>query len=187
MLTADIGRNRAPFGVAMQNALFSFNAEALGLQHPTARGVPPFTAADGAFSEVERMARQPRLSSAATLAPLTAWTEFWGLHRGSTYLRQLPDLRGDKEHRYDKAARKEQVRQHPYVAPAPNLRPPLPTYGPEYDDLVRDFLRRFEPAARLRQFETKRQLEDYDASEDRLDLPLALERLQDAGPGLIPS
>ena len=33
----------------------------------------------------------------------------------------------------------------------------------------------------MRQFETKLRLEAFDASKDRLDLPLALERLQNAG------
>ncbi|MDB5271473.1 MAG: hypothetical protein JWP58_4513 [Hymenobacter sp.] len=113
--------------------------------------------------------------------PLTDFTEFWDLHRGTGYLRELPDRRGEREFRYEKAVQKEHRRLHPHMPAPEDPRPYVPTYGPEYDDIVRDWLRRFEPAARLRQFETKRQLEAFDASEDRLDLPLALERLQNAG------
>ena len=113
--------------------------------------------------------------------PLTDFTEFWDLHRGTGYLRELPDLRGEREFRYEEAARDEHRRLHPYVPAPEDPRPSVPTYGPVHDDLVRDWLRRFEPAIRLRQFETKLQLEAFDASEDRLDLPLALERLQNAG------
>lgn len=119
----------------------------------------------------------------------TAWTEFWDVYRGTSYLRQLPDLRGTKEHRYEQAAIDETMRQRlprPDSDPDADLRPQVPTWGDDFDDLVRELLRRFELPARLRQFETKRQLEDYDASEDRTDLPLALERLQNAGPILVP-
>ncbi len=118
--------------------------------------------------------------------PLTPWTEFWDLHRGSGYLRTLPDLRGAKEFRYEQAAHDEHRRARPHTPPPADPRPQLPTWGPAYDDLVRGLLRRFEPAARLRQFETKRQLEAYDATEDRNELPLALERLQNTGLGLVP-
>ncbi len=119
---------------------------------------------------------------------LTPFTHFWDERRGTGYLRQLPNLRGEQERRYRKAA---------FAKPAPNVAAPtppkpedslahVPTYGPEHDDLLREYLRRFEPATKLRQFEIKRQLEAFDASEDRLDLPLALERLQNAGPVAIP-
>lgn len=118
--------------------------------------------------------------------PLTAFTEFWDLHRGMGYLRQLPDLRGEKEQRYTEVVYAEHRRLNPHTPEPEDPRPYVPTYGEAHDDIVRDWLRRFEPAVRLRQFETKQQLEAYDASEDRLDLPLALERLQNAGPGLIP-
>lgn len=117
---------------------------------------------------------------------LAEWTEFWDLHRGTSYLRELPDLRGDREHRYLEAIRDENRRQNPYTPPPVDPRPHIPTWGDDFDDLVRELLRRFEPPAKLRQFETKLQLEAYDASEDRLDLPLALERLQNAGPVLVP-
>lgn len=117
---------------------------------------------------------------------LTAWTQFWDLHRGSGYLRELPDRRGEAEFRYEKAVRDEHRRLHPVPERAPDPRPYAPTYGPEHEVLVREYLRRFAPAARLRQYEAKLQLEEYDATEDRLDLPLALERLQNAGPVLVP-
>ncbi|MBD2714663.1 hypothetical protein KBK19_06420 [Microvirga sp. STR05] len=119
----------------------------------------------------------------------TPWTEFWDVYRGTGYLRQLPDVRGTKEERYLDAVHDENHRQRP-AAPAveavPDPRPHVPTWGDDYDDLVRELLRRFEVPALLRQFETKRQLEAYDASDDRTDLPLALERLQNAGPVLVP-
>jgi hypothetical protein len=131
--------------------------------------------------------RFPRLAEEdADEEELTGWTTFWDLHRGCAHLRALPDLRGEQEHRYQRAYYDAQRDPNP-PPPAPeDPRPHVPTYGPEYDDLVRELLRRFEPAAALRRFETKRELEAYDASEDRLDLPLALERLQNAGPVLVP-
>lgn len=112
--------------------------------------------------------------------PLTAWTEFWDLHRGTGYLRMLPDLRGDREFRYERAVRDEQRRARPAAAPS-DPRPHVPTWGEEYDDIVRDLLRRYEPPTCLRRFEARKQLEAFDASEDRNDLPLALERLKNAG------
>jgi hypothetical protein len=130
--------------------------------------------------------RHPRLRDDDDDEDLRSFTQYWDLRCGTGYLRELPDLRGDLEHRYQKASRDEHSRQHPYVAPPADPRPYVPTYGPAHDDLMREYLRRFQPAAKLRQYEIKLQLEDYDASEDRLDLPLALERLQNAGPILIP-
>ncbi|MBG8554666.1 hypothetical protein [Hymenobacter guriensis] len=115
---------------------------------------------------------------------LTEWTQFWDLHRGTGYLRSLPDVRGDLEFHYEKASRKP-AKATPAPAP-PDPRPQVPTYGPEYNQLVRELLRRYEPARLLRQFEARQQLTAYDAAEDSLTLPLALERLQNAGPGLVP-
>ena len=118
---------------------------------------------------------------------LNAFTQFWDLRRGTGYLRQLPDLRGPREQHYTEAVRQQHREKRRAAPPEPrDPRPQAPTYGPEHDELMRDWLRRFEPAARLRQFETKLQLEAFDASEDRLDLPLALERLQNAGPVRVP-
>ena len=119
---------------------------------------------------------------------LTPFTHFWDERRGTGYLRQLPNLRGEQERRYRKVAHDQPAADAPPpAAPKPaDPRPHVPTYGPKYDDLLREYLRRFEPATKLRQFEIKQQLEGYDASEDRLDLPLALERLQNAGTVAIP-
>ena len=118
---------------------------------------------------------------------LSAWTQFWDLRRGTGYLRQLPDVRGEQELRYEQAVIDEYHRQRALEeAPPEDPRPQAPTYGPDHDALVREWLRRFEPAAKLRQFDTKQQLEAFDASEGYLHLPLALERLQNAGPVLIP-
>lgn len=118
--------------------------------------------------------------------PAADWVEFWDLHHGSRALRTLPDVRGDQEFRYRSAYYDAQKAANPRPTAPEDPRPYVPCYGPEHDDLVRELLRRFEPAATLRRFETKLQLELYDASEDRLDLPLALERLQNAGPVLVP-
>lgn len=112
---------------------------------------------------------------------LPEWSHFYDLHRGTGHLRHLPDVRGDKEHRYVQAgfrAREQEDPSPPYV---PDPRPRLALYGPEFDDFVRELLRRFEPAATLRHFEAKLYLDETDATEDRLDLPLALERLHNAG------
>ncbi len=119
-------------------------------------------------------------------SPLKPWTEFWDLRRGTGYLRALPDLRGEREHRYEQAVFDEHHRLHPYTPAAEDSRPHVPTWGAAHDALVCELLRRFEPAVKLRQFQTKQQLEAYDATEDRQDLPLALERLQNAGPVPVP-
>ncbi|SHK56912.1 hypothetical protein [Hymenobacter psychrotolerans] len=118
---------------------------------------------------------------------LSAWTQFWDLRRGTTYLRQLPDVRGGKELRYEKAYRRQRQEARPPAAPVPpDPRPHVPTWGDEYDDLVRRYLRQFEHPSRLRQFEAKRQLSLYQAADDQTDLEVALERLQDAGSVEIP-
>ena len=117
---------------------------------------------------------------------LTAWTEFWDLHRGSSYLRELPDLRGTKEYRYEQAVRDENRRLHPPEPQPEDPRPHVPTWGSSHDELVRSLLRRFEPASSLRQFEAKQQLERDDDFEDAHELALALERLREAGPQLVP-
>ena len=110
----------------------------------------------------------------------TARPEFRDLRRGSGYLRQLPDLHGEKEHRYEQATH-EETRLHLHESPIDPY-PQVPTWGDAFDDLVRDLLRHFGPAVKLLRFETKRPLEACDASEDRLALPLSLEHLQNAGP-----
>lgn len=121
---------------------------------------------------------------------LSEWTQFWDEHRGTAYLRQLPDVRGGKEFRYERAVRDEKRRANPSPPPAPpDPRPSVPTYGPGFDTLVRDLLRRFEPAILLRQFDIRQQLEAHNAAnaatDDDIDLPLALERLRNAGPLLV--
>ena len=118
---------------------------------------------------------------------LTPWTTYWDMRRGTAYLRTLPNRRGELERHYEQAAYAERHRQRPEaeVTP-PDPRPTAPNYGPEFDTMVREFLRRFEPAAKLRQFETKLELLAYEASELSGDLEVALERLQEAGQAVIP-
>ncbi|PJJ60348.1 hypothetical protein CLV45_1773 [Hymenobacter chitinivorans DSM 11115] len=118
---------------------------------------------------------------------LTEFTQFWDQHRGTGYLRQLPDPRGEQEAHYEMAARAEQRRRNPPPpAAAADPRPHVPTYGAEFDDLAREWLRRFEPAVNLRQFEAKLQMAERLEGNDDTDLEVALERLKDAGPGLVP-
>ncbi|OON67555.1 hypothetical protein [Hymenobacter sp. CRA2] len=116
------------------------------------------------------------------LNDLTEWTQFWDLHRGTGYLRTLPDRRGELEHRYERAAREARRAQQPPAPATPqDPRPHAPTYGPDFDALVREWLGRYEPAVKRRQFDIKEQLKAFDAEQDVDDLPLALERLQNAG------
>ncbi|GAB3826059.1 hypothetical protein [Hymenobacter jeollabukensis] len=118
---------------------------------------------------------------------LTPWTDFWDMRRGTAYLRTLPDRRGELESHYEQAAYAERRRQQPEaVATPPDPRPHAPNFGPEFDTLVRELLRRFEPAVKLRQFETKQELLAYEASDINGDLEVALERLQEAGQVVIP-
>lgn len=116
------------------------------------------------------------------LDDLPEWTQFWDLHRGSGYLRTLPDVRGALEQRYEKVARQQRRANRSTSPPAPpDSRPHAPTYGPAFDALARDWLRRFEPAAKLRQLEIKEQLGAFNANVGVDNLQQALERLQNAG------
>ncbi|TGE24446.1 hypothetical protein E5K00_04315 [Hymenobacter aquaticus] len=118
---------------------------------------------------------------------LTEFTQFWDLHRGTGYLRQLPDPRGEQEAHYEKVARAERRRLNPPPPPAPDdPRPHAPTFGPEFHDLVREWLRRYEPARTLRRFEAKLQMAARLEGNHETDLEVALARLQEAGPGLVP-
>lgn len=128
---------------------------------------------------------------------LSEWHQFYDLHRGTGALRELPDLRGDIEERYlqahiarihaDNRAKKEAAGEAVDEDEAlDDPRPDLPTYGPAHDDIIRALLRRFEPPALLRRFEAQVFLKAADAAEHSLELPLALERLQNAGPVAVP-
>lgn len=118
---------------------------------------------------------------------LVPWTEFWDQHRGTNYLRQLPDLRGAKEQRYRRAAHQKRpaAAPPPSPPPVPDPRPALPGWGHEFDQQVSELLRRCEPAARLRQFQSKLQ-QQYDAYDNADELALALERLRNAGSVVVP-
>jgi hypothetical protein len=119
---------------------------------------------------------------------LWPFTEFWDQHRGTGCLRQLPDPRGDWERRCKSASIAEHQRLHP--RPVDPLlhdpRPAVPSRGDEHRDLVRTLLRRCESALTQRQFETKCQLEAYDAAEGHHELGQALDRLRSAGPVRVP-
>ncbi|MDO7875477.1 hypothetical protein Q5H93_12105 [Hymenobacter sp. ASUV-10] len=112
------------------------------------------------------------------------FTHFWDLRRGTGYLRRLPNPRGEREQRYLDAVIADYHRQQPPATPhdEDDALPQAPTFGPAHDELMRDWLRQFEPAARQRQFEAKLQLRAFDASEGSYHLALALERLRNAGP-----
>jgi hypothetical protein len=118
---------------------------------------------------------------------LTPFTYFWDLRRGTGYLRQLPDLRDEREDYYIDALIADHSRRWEAEPPAEeDNRPAPPLYGPAHDNLMRDWLRRFEPAARLHQFEAKVQLRQFDASDGRGHLALALDRLRTASSGPVP-